>query len=56
MSNLHYTPEQLSGFTLPQFLCLTNKKPPSEKKLESMSEFSKILEEDARKEREWSDN
>jgi len=53
MVNLHYTPEQVSRFTIPQVLCLMNKKPPTEKKLESMSEFSKLLEEDARREKDW---
>lgn len=53
MVNLHYTAEQVSGFTIPQVLCLMNKKPPDDRKLESMSEFSKILEADAMKEREW---
>lgn len=56
MTNLHYTPEQLSRFTLLQILCLHSDKPPTEKKLESMAEFGKMLEEDARKEKEWFGN
>lgn len=53
MVNLHYTPEQLSRFTLPQFLCLLAKAPPTEKKLESMADFQKVIDEESRKEKEW---
>lgn len=53
MRHIHYSPKQLSEFTLPQMMALLSEKLPTERKLESMAEFSKIIEEEARKEQEW---
>ncbi len=53
MQKLHYTPGQINEFTLPQIMCLMSKEPPTEKKIETMADFKKVLDEDARKEKEW---
>lgn len=53
MLNCHFTPAQISEFTLPQLLCLSSKRPPNEKKLESAADYAAIVEADARREKEW---
>lgn len=53
MINCHYTPGQINDFTIPHLLCLSSKKPPTEKKLESASDYQAVIEEDARREKEW---
>lgn len=54
MTETERMPWDIGKLTLVQFLCWGNKRPPSQKTIESPADYMRLVEEQQREEDEWS--